>query len=173
MDNQLNQEQSYLLYLMINDAVDPSTLDQLLQEVGFELTSQKGEGLGSFRNYHHQLQSDFGVAQLHFTLPPNQATVKTVSLSLSTEDQRAIIALVFEKLAVLKEKLSFDLLDSELKTQYLILLKEEGKVNDYLIGLTPEESKMLDARCFLEFDAATFWKNEMNLEKRDCFVHTK
>lgn len=165
-----DQKQNYIFYLMIHEEIESNALAELFQKADFEVTVQKGEGLSTFRNYRHQFKSESGKVDLHFTLPPNQITVKTVSLTFSTEDKREIIALVFEKLKTLKEQLNFDLLDSELKTQYLILLKEEGKVNDYLIGLTAEETKMLDARCFLELDAEIFWKNKMNLKKRDSFV---
>lgn len=166
MDNQ-----AYLFYLMIQETVAATSLDQFLQKVGFELTKHTGKGLKTFRNYHYQFKTADGMVQLHFTLPPNQVTVKTVSLSLTTEDKRAIVAAVFERLQRLKTDLKFELMDAELKTKHLLTLKEGGKVNEYLIGLTTEETNNLEKLCFVELNAELFWKNEENLRKRTQFGH--
>lgn len=161
----------YLFYLFLNKQYADDVVINALQDSGFVLREKVGGNLGGFKSCFFERHSpEEGKIDLSFTLSPQQETINLISLSFAMDNPYEVVEQLFSALGLLADDLDFALMDSELKNMRLQELQAMGKVGQFFLGLSPEDTKKLERSCFIPIDLDAFVENGNAVPKRMRFL---
>lgn len=153
-------EPTRLLYLRLRLAQKDAYLDVQLQKGGFKLTKKTGIGLESFRNYFYEMTGAPGALEVSFKIMPGKHTTQIVSLSLAPDIHPKHVERLFTQLSDLSTRIPLDLLDLNVRNKIYKRLHEEGKVNEFYVGLDQGEQLVVEQQAYIPLDAALFLGKE-------------